>query len=186
MTEFVSRSVVATLLAALWFWAHDPDVYNSFYIIINGLLVLECLYQVKTKEWSAICLLSILGYKYYTIVRILPQEIVLMYIAMCNISDISQYFTGRVFGSKPLFTWVSRSKTLEGYIGGLVSVLMLSFYFDTSVLETLWIFVSGISGDLCASAFKRTFNIKHFSSLLGGHGGIIDRFDSTLGVIILS
>ncbi len=186
MSEIISRTIFAGLLIYLWYCAHDLVVYNTFNFIIHGIMMLECAAQLRSREFSAICLMGILGYKYANIFMNLSQETVLMYIAMTSISDIAQYFTGRFCGNKHLFRWISPSKTLEGYLGGLVSLFIISPYFDVSVADILWIYISGIAGDLCASAFKRTFKIKHFSPLLGGHGGILDRFDSYIGIVILS
>ncbi len=186
MSELASRSIFAGLLAALWVCARDPVVYHVSNVIIHGLMIGECAVQLKSKEWSALCLLGVVAYKYAVTFQSLSRDTVLTYIAMCAISDIAQYVVGKNCGRKHLFLWISPSKTLEGYLGGLVSVLLVVPLFNLAVPDALWIFISAVAGDLCASAFKRTFQIKHFSPILAGHGGVLDRFDSYVGVVILS
>ena len=93
--------------------------------------------------------------------------------------------------------WLSPKKTIEGSIGGIVlgSVLGLVFAYFTGILAHHWIIVPAIIvmtmtsqiGDLIFSAIKRYFEVKDYSKLLPGHGGILDRIDSlTFNVLIFS
>ncbi|MFC1509896.1 phosphatidate cytidylyltransferase, partial [Candidatus Omnitrophota bacterium] len=85
------------------------------------------------------------------------------------------------------FPSVSPKKTLEGFIGGIVGVLMLSviagFYTDTSyrfhtIALSLLIALAGQAGDLSESLIKRDLGVKDSSNIIPGHGGVLDRFDS--------
>ena len=112
------------------------------------------------------------------------------------ISDTFAYFTGRFLGKTPLAPEVSPKKTVEGSIGGVVAnmigfagyALVLRNFFDVSanvvffaILGALFSAV-GQFGDLFASAIKRHFGIKDYGKLFPGHGGVLDRFDSTLAI----
>lgn len=112
------------------------------------------------------------------------------------ISDTFAYFTGRFCGKTPLAPEVSPKKTVEGSIGGIVAnmigfagyALVLRSCFDVSanvvffaVLGALFSAV-GQFGDLFASAVKRHYGIKDYGKLFPGHGGVLDRFDSTLAI----
>ena len=111
-------------------------------------------------------------------------------------TDTGAYFIGRFLGKHKLIPTVSPKKTVEGAIGGIV-VCMASFagyallVSNIHSLKINWLalllaglFVSVISqfGDLIMSYLKREHGIKDFSSLLPGHGGILDRFDSMIPV----
>ena len=104
-------------------------------------------------------------------------------------TDTFAYLTGKKIGKHKLFERVSPNKTIEGFIGGMIFTLVtawvLSIYF-TQLSTTKWIGLSlvvsifGCIGDLVESLFKRSANIKDSGSLIPGHGGILDRFDSLI------
>ncbi len=83
---------------------------------------------------------------------------------------------------------ISPNKTWEGFAGGFFfSTLFGIFFFwsgEKSLLEVFFlsfgVAILGLSGDLIASWLKRKANIKDYSDLLPGHGGILDRFDSLI------
>ena len=110
-------------------------------------------------------------------------------------ADSGGYVFGRLFGRHKLTPKISPKKTVEGFIGGLMSstsgILIVSFIADTinEALSVNYIAVvvygiiggcCAVLGDLFASVIKRSFNVKDFGKLIPGHGGIMDRFDSVL------
>lgn len=107
-------------------------------------------------------------------------------------SDTFAYITGSLIG-KTKFTSISKNKTLEGLLGGLISVLILGFIIEINFpnLRGNWIIISilvGIFapiGDLAESKIKRVFGVKDSSNLIPGHGGFLDRLDSFLMVSII-
>lgn len=113
-------------------------------------------------------------------------------IATIVVSDSLQYYTGRAFGRHALAPTISPKKTIEGAIGGVVAgtLFMLvggSFEFPErpwpllAVLGFVMVLL-GILGDLFESRLKRDANVKDSSSLIPGHGGVLDRIDSLLFV----
>ncbi len=104
-------------------------------------------------------------------------------------SDTGAYCTGSLIGRHKLFPRISPAKTWEGSIGGgvLAVVASLVFYHYSPVL-TLWqwigfalvVVVFGTWGDLLESLMKRQIGIKDSGNILPGHGGMLDRFDSSL------
>jgi len=106
------------------------------------------------------------------------------------VSDTSQYYTGRLFGRRPLAPAVSPKKTVEGAVGGLVvgtavftvvgiwwlPAMPLAF----RILLGLTLVALGITGDLFESMLKRSAGVKDSSTLIPGHGGILDRIDALL------
>ena len=117
-------------------------------------------------------------------------------------NDTGAYCAGSLFGRHKLFPRVSPGKTWEGSIGGAVIVLIIAAVIsylagsDASLstlnaqLSTLkWLGLGlvvvffGTWGDLVESLFKRTLGIKDSGNILPGHGGMLDRFDSSLMAI---
>ena len=108
-------------------------------------------------------------------------------------TDVFAYVVGKNFG-KHKFTAVSPKKTIEGCLGGIVGATLLILVY-TAVCNNVWgldinylyagviaVLLSCISqiGDLSASTIKRFCDIKDYSNLIPGHGGMLDRIDSVI------
>ena len=109
---------------------------------------------------------------------------------LCWMADTAAYFVGKFFGKHIISEKVSPNKTWEGFVGGIVGNLILSYFLQnywTQSFSWYWIgFLTvpvGLIGDLVESMFKRSRNIKDSSGLLPGHGGFLDRFDGFFFVI---
>jgi phosphatidate cytidylyltransferase len=106
-------------------------------------------------------------------------------------SDTMAYFTGKAIGKHKLFPSVSPGKTREGSLGaGFFSVLVgIGFAYTIDGNITKWIVIAiivwiiGTLGDLVESRIKRVQKVKDSGSILPGHGGFLDRFDSLVMVI---
>lgn len=122
--------------------------------------------------------------------------LVLIYLFLIPmITDTYAYIVGSLIGKHHLLESISPNKTIEGTIAGTVfgtfigTVYYLVFV-DASanmfliILMTLFLSVIGQFGDLVFSNIKRYFDKKDFSNILPGHGGILDRFDSLLFVVL--
>ncbi len=118
---------------------------------------------------------------------------ILIPFVLAFLSDTGAYFTGRAFGKHKLAPVISPNKTVEGVLGGAVggvagmiiycAVLQLGFGFQVNYFYAALYGVVGsfaaVFGDLCFSAVKRQTGIKDYGNLIPGHGGVLDRFDST-------
>ena len=113
-------------------------------------------------------------------------------------TDVGAYTFGRMFGAHKLLKSVSPSKTIEGSIGGLVLSVIIGWFYVPLVLHPyaqlalrpapLILFAVGVSvvaqiGDLAESLLKREAGVKDSSTIIPGHGGVLDRFDSLLFVL---
>ena len=125
---------------------------------------------------------------------------ILLPFVIAFLSDTGAYFTGMALGKHKLAPIISPKKTVEGLVGGVVGaivgvflyglILQLAFDFRVSywyapiygILGSL----GAVFGDLCFSAIKRQTGIKDYGNLIPGHGGILDRFDSTVVVAPLT
>ena len=104
-------------------------------------------------------------------------------------TDIMAYFTGMALGRHKLCPNLSPKKSVEGAVGGVLgSVILCALFgwllgYGDMMVYVIIGFVGSIAaqlGDLSASALKRRMGIKDYGSLIPGHGGIMDRFDSVL------
>lgn len=125
--------------------------------------------------------------------------IIYLFIGTC-FNDVGAYFVGVLFGKHKFAPRISPKKTWEGFIGGIIISFGLSFGFAMIVASngypmlpcldlSHWYFILVLSilmpifgtfGDLIFSSIKRSFGIKDFGTILKGHGGILDRLDSTI------
>lgn len=145
-------------------WGHP------FVRLLMGILVL-------VPTWLALIFL-----------RLQPQGawLVLMMIAVVAAADIGGYFTGRRFGKHKLAPAVSPGKTLEGFIGGLLSNILLTSAIAYFTATNFWVLLAvviptslfSVLGDLLESMVKRQAGAKDSGTILPGHGGILDRIDS--------
>ena len=130
-----------------------------------------------------------------SIVRLGLREYASFYVLLPFIAafscDSGAYFVGCALGKHKLAPSLSPKKTVEGSIGGFVSavVLMLVYgiilracgYTVKLTVMAVYGFLGALAcqlGDLCFSAIKRLFDVKDYSNLIPGHGGMLDRFDS--------
>lgn len=107
-------------------------------------------------------------------------------------TDTLAYFVGRAIGKRPLAPSISPKKTWAGTVGGAVGAVaagavlkwtLLSFLpWAHVVMVALLCGVLGQLGDLAESKMKRSVGIKDSGTLLPGHGGMLDRFDSMIVV----
>lgn len=111
------------------------------------------------------------------------------------LADTGAYFAGVYLGKRKLCPEISPNKTVEGAIGGILcgtlSALLIGFifkliygqvtiYYGVLVMVAFLNSIISIFGDLTFSIIKRSCKIKDFGSIMPGHGGLLDRFDSVL------
>lgn len=168
----------------------------------TALILLLLTYTVITKnrftfEDVSFTLLSAfyvgIGFYFFIETREAGGLVYLFYsLFMIWATDSGAYFIGKAWGKTKLWPEISPNKTVGGSVGGIVSALIVAVLFSlltdintpvfTLMLITAVLSIFGQIGDLAESALKRHFNVKDSGSILPGHGGILDRFDSLLFV----
>lgn len=173
------------------------------------MLFLEFLWHHGTFRLEQLCFM---GASMYLVPWSLEKLICLNYydknglfyliLALCGawIADSGAYFCGVAFGKRKLCPEISPKKTIEGFVGGLISnALVFSLLFwgyamiwnvsfhllDAVKAALLGLVCAPISvvGDLVFSVIKREKGIKDYGKIMPGHGGLTDRFDSVLFVV---
>ncbi|MDC3154548.1 phosphatidate cytidylyltransferase [Pelagibacteraceae bacterium] len=107
--------------------------------------------------------------------------------------DTFSYLGGKIIGGKKLFPKVSSGKTISGLISGVVLTFFLvnitesyiPYLSDTSILFIIFIIISAFFGDMIASLVKRNADVKDSGTIMPGHGGLLDRMDSFIGVFFV-
>jgi len=104
------------------------------------------------------------------------------------IGDAGAYYVGKTFGKHRLSPRISPKKSIEGLIGGIstsvIAAVIIHFTFFPhfplihAVIAGVILSVSGVVGDLAESMWKRSAAVKDSGTLIPGHGGFLDRFDS--------
>ena len=176
------------------------------YRVISGLLLTlltpvilyhnEKVYSVK----DAFYLLGgvfFLGFSMslFHLYRSMGLDLIIYLFLITIITDSYAYFTGRLIGKNKLLEEISPKKTWEGTIGGsLVGTFVCTVYYVTVInpnisiyeitLITFFLTIVGQFGDLLFSAIKRNFKVKDFSNIMPGHGGVLDRLDSIIFVML--
>lgn len=177
--------------------------------MLLGLFVYACLLFTELLaahtelKFTALCVALFSGVVYPfligALVRLRGMESGTYYIIVAflisMVADSGAYFVGRAFGKHKLAPVVSPKKTVEGAVGGvvvnilgmIVYTLILNKCFGFTQVNYFYAAIYGvvgaagsILGDLTLSVVKRQVGIKDYGNLIPGHGGILDRFDSTM------
>jgi CDP-diglyceride synthetase len=129
-----------------------------------------------TAEWPA-------GWDF----RIAPAFIVTVWA-----NDVFAYLVGSAFGRHKMAPRLSPHKSWEGFAGGVIGAMIVAGLVGRLWIGEVWriwipfgllVSLAAVAGDLTESWFKRTAGVKDSGRLLPGHGGLLDRFDATLGAV---
>jgi len=180
---------------AVFFQAEFIPLLLLVFLFIGVFSYIINFKKLKLQDFS----LTILGvvyvfglFNYLILLRFfVPQGKWWVYLALVLIwsNDTGAFFTGRYLGRHNLHKIVSPKKTIEGALGGIVLTTCISFVcnsifrymsFSEAIVFGILVSALGIIGDLWESGLKRVGAVKDSGSLLPGHGGVLDRFDSLL------
>ena len=132
---------------------------------------------------------------YFIALRMLDKGVLWIFfvLVLAFAGDIAALYVGKSFGKHKLSPLVSPGKTVEGLAGLILGSTAASLIFGYYLLPgiplmkiAILAFMAGIIGqlgDICESAIKRTYGLKDASSILPGHGGILDRLDCLLFIV---
>lgn len=165
-------------------YSDRPGIWKSRYLrLLQGSSLLTAFF---------VSLVSLRGHGFQLDSNYGSQLILLMFCLIWG-ADTGAFFTGKLFGKHKLAPQVSPNKTWEGALGGvfLSSLVAIVGALVLQLNITVWwlyglialgLAVLSVMGDLLESALKRTEKIKDSGRLLPGHGGLLDRLDSSLVV----
>lgn len=202
--NIVSIEGLLTVLATYSvIFARTPVVYlasgvDFFYLFFLCVMLLMTVTVYKSDQFSIedVSFLALIalyvggGFSGVLFVREYGFGMVVFVFCVIWGTDTFAYVTGRAFGKHKLAPDVSPNKTIEGSIGGVLGAIVIGLValvvfnpLELGALEMTVLIVAlsvfGQLGDLVESAYKRRFGVKDSGKLFPGHGGVLDRFDST-------
>lgn len=189
--------------------AFKPEIAYPFLLFIAILwVIISAIFMTKFSiakaMWSKPEVRILLGIvtiapvpvAFYWILQLPDIKLIVMYLfIIVSSNDIGAFFVGKAIGRRKLAPQISPNKTLEGALGGIfISTLMaIAFAFLISAFDkydwllfiilSVFLNITAIFGDLWESTIKRLAKVKDSGNILPGHGGIMDRFDSTIALI---
>lgn len=176
---FLLSLAVSIILTLLFFLRHELNVEQV--VLPVSVIAFALLYGSL--------LFSFLG-----LVRVFPQGDfwLLLLLGATFAGDTGAYFAGRYLGRHKLAPRLSPGKTWEGFVGGLISSILVAFFVKYLFFNSLsfldcavvGLVAGGLGplGDLSESMLKRSVGVKDSGQLIPGHGGLLDRVDALLFV----
>lgn len=189
-----------------WFIYSEADIYMfiaMMFVFVFVLFLTEITSEEKSSSYG-IFAAFFAAYVFPLFISLLVpiirlengRNLVLIPFISAWCSDAGAYFIGSKFGKHKLAPSISPKKSVEGAFGGIaggiLGMIIYGVALQLSKTDVPWMLfiamgilgaVFGLLGDLFLSYIKRCCRIKDFGNFLPGHGGVLDRFDSTLFVV---
>ena len=192
----VSRSRWAGMAAGLAFLFAPEPAWVALVVLGVILMALELRQNdlAKSMTGAAVALLGVVyifgAWRCALALREINPHWLMIALLVSWAGDTAALYVGRAFGRHKLAPHVSPSKTWEGSVGSVCGGIIAAAIYAHSLLPSapLWAVlgvaaggnIAGQVGDLCESAFKRGAGVKDSGTTLPGHGGWLDRIDSSL------
>ena len=172
-----------------------------YFNLLLGLVFLSCIFEIKKLKNSnlRIIILFILIFfifSSYHIGNLINGNYIILYLILLSwASDVGGYLFGKIIGGKKI-NIISPNKTFSGFFGSFLFTQILLFFMSNMEMQNLlnklllkpyFIFICTIviiAGDLIFSYIKRLSKIKDFSNIIPGHGGLFDRIDGFIFLVI--
>lgn len=199
-------AVIGYLMATIYYInIRFPFIPDMMMFVLGCLVALMFVYvftypKYKTEQilaafFGVFYVAVMLSYVYLT--REMTSGIYIVWlIFLCSwVCDTCAYFVGVLIGKHKMAPILSPKKSIEGAVGGVVGTGLLTILYGNIFKDAMGIDTNGILllavicmigalismvGDLTASAIKRNYDVKDYGTLIPGHGGILDRFDSVI------
>lgn len=180
--NFIYVCLISFLTFCLIIFIPYESFYNSF--ILQIFLVIMTFLNTKFKKYYFLISLYVFCIVLFYLSNF-DRNILYIIIFISFLNDTTAYISGKKIGGPLIIPSISPKKTWSGTsISFLISLAVL-IYLNINFFIAIFISISLFLGDIYFSYIKRFLNLKDFSSLLGDHGGILDRLDSMFFSVII-
>ena len=201
VVKYITYALFLLILLFGYMYVKNVIILNYTLILICFFILLISLLVYRNKKYDIEDVFYLIGsiiflssaFYMFVAVRRISLMLLIYLLSITIVTDTFAYVIGSKYGKHKLMKDVSPNKSIEGFIGGLIfgSVFACLFYVfcvDNSnilytIVLTILLSILGQVGDLVFSSIKRHFNIKDFSNIMPGHGGVLDRLDSIIFVL---
>lgn len=191
-TKFITYAIIIHIL--FFSIAFVPLVFRflSVLIVAGGFYDLIKVYRQSGSIRQSFFIIALIVYVFlaagFYVFSGFDSHLLLFTFLILSIFDSFSQITGQIWGRHKLFRKISPQKTVEGFIGGIIVAVASSYWLGDLLAGTSFnpmrlatgIVASAFVGDMITSFYKRKYEVKDFSSLIPGHGGVLDRFDSLI------
>jgi phosphatidate cytidylyltransferase len=196
-TFFIITPIHYYLVADAWYGLFTIfiPVYAFLFIPLRSAIAGDCerfLERTAKIQWALMVCVYALSHAPALLYLEIPgytgenAKLLFFFVAVAQSSDVLQYVFGKLLGRHKIAPKLSPNKTVEGFIGGIVSASAIGAAAHSITPFTVVqaggmafvVTVLGFAGGLVMSAIKRDRGIKDYGATLAGHGGIMDRIDS--------
>lgn len=199
LSIFVLTSLIGATL--FYFFSFEKNIIeNSMFFLIlflPSLILFEFFSRASPKEklYRIAYVFFALFYIYIPFILacqlylLKDKQLLLGIFLFIWVNDTFAYITGKLWGKRKLALHISQGKTIEGFLGGLLSCMAVAILFHQLSSESYWLGIGlitaifGTLGDLVESLIKRAYRVKDSGNWLPGHGGFLDRLDSFIFVV---
>jgi len=161
---------------------YDLVISQKILILFVFIIITFVSFIKKTIRYSKIILnlFIFISFILFTLLYIHNFNLFFIVILLTSINDIIAYIFGSYFKGPKIIPIISPNKTWSGTISSyLISLLLLFYFFNFNYIYNFLLPITFFIGDIYFSNFKRIFNIKDYGRFIKGHGGFLDRFDSS-------
>ncbi len=190
MTNSINRAIFGIIYVVIMLAGSYYSNESRFILFFS--LTLISVYEILKIRSGKSKVLHVLYVSTIMIWYLIELKIILFVFILTWIFDTSAYLIGTKYGKHKMIPNISPNKSWEGFIGGLIISVIISFvlfnlnFFSNETNSTILIIIGLIlpftatTGDLIVSQFKRRAGVKDTGTIIPGHGGILDRIDALM------
>ncbi len=190
MTNSINRAIFGIIYVVIMLAGSYYSNESRFILFFS--LTLISVYEILKIRTGKSKFLHVLYVSTIMIWYLIELKIILFVFILTWIFDTSAYLIGTKYGKHKMIPNISPNKSWEGFIGGLIISVIISFvlfnlnFFSNETNSTILIIIGLIlpftatTGDLIVSQFKRRAGVKDTGTIIPGHGGILDRIDALM------
>ena len=184
-TERVVSGIIYALIMSIA--TLESVLFHLIFVITLFISLYEMIKLRKNKTKFFAFLYIILP---FTLIHFIDKEKVLIILILTWTFDSFAYLIGSKFGKIKIAKSISPNKSLEGFFGGMLFTVLISFIMK-DIIQDLFLLafiipITATIGDIIESYYKRKANVKDSGNLIPGHGGMLDRVDAlTISIPII-